>query len=491
MIFENLALKVTQYSFAVISFLLLLFYFAVMNDPFFGDGISTVSRASFNILESGFTDFTYPDGQDPGHPTLFPALHALLWAIFGKSLAISHLFNFVFAFGILYLIHKWLLRELDRQSALIASLLMLVTPLFMAQTAMINTHLALSFFTLWLAYALYYHYRYQALFAALLLLLCHLQGVFYLSGIMLYWFFVHLNSRQWKFRIQKTLKLLVIPVAVFGLWLAYHYHMKGWLMSAPSTDFYGRGYGGLKISIVNFIVAIWRMIDYGQVAFVIPFVTLFFSKKLRSSISPYLLLFVILFVVNAFMLSFSTTLRSAHRYFLPALPFLVMATVVAWKDYGKKWWMVTVVLVLISGHLWTYPGRTVGDATLAYRNVFPLLEELNDIVDGEDLYTYSPLSDANEYAYLNEGPVSLNSLYDTNIEDVDYVVRGNISGDFSPEEMLMLDTKWNNHTVQKGSIYFTLYINPKLPDPIDNMQKRKVGSFERWFVGKKKQLRGE
>jgi 4-amino-4-deoxy-L-arabinose transferase-like glycosyltransferase len=468
-----------------------LFYLVIMNDPIFGDGISTISRAAFNIMDSGFTEFSYPENQDPGHPTLFPLFYAILWTIFGKTLAITHLFNIVFAVGTLWLVHSWVKEELNDLYALLTALLLLVTPLFMAQAAMVNTHLPLTFFTLLLAFALNKHWKYMATIAASLLLLCHLQGVFCFAAVGLWWFFIHLGNRPLKFRVKKATKLLLLPLALFAGWLYYHYMIKGWFMSTPASDFYGRGYGGLKISLINWIVSFWRMVDYGMLAFVIPLVLLFFKKKLFKNTHTFLILFLIIFGLSGFMFSFTTTLRTAHRYFLPALPFLAMAAVYYSAKFGRKSWLIGVILLLMSGHFWNYPGRTVGDATLAYRNIFPLLEQMNELVEGDPMYTFSPLSDAKEFAYLGKSPVHLKSLYDKNYRDVNYVLRGNVSGDFSDELIEELDSDWNSHTLQKGQLYLTLYVHPQAKAPVDQMLQRRVGTYEKWFKKMKKQLRNE
>lgn len=488
---EQLGSILARFAKPILAFFMMLFYLVIMKDPFFGDGISTISRASFHILDSNFTQFTYPHGQDPGHPTTFPLFYALIWSIFGKSLIISHLFNALFAVGVLWIVFDWLKSELNAIYALVAALLLSITPLFLAQMAMINTHLPLTFFTLLLAYSLFRHWKYLASIAAALLLLTHLQGLLYLGGVCIWWFFIHLNQRSLAFRIKKSVKLLIIPAALFGGWLYYHYSTTGWLMSTPSTDFYGRGYGGLKISLVNWLVSFWRMADYGQIAYILPLVFLFFKRSLFKHMHTFLWLFLILFLLNGFMLSFTTTLRTAHRYFLPALPFLVMASIYLTAHYGKKWWLVLTCLLVFSGHFWNYPGRTIGDATLSYRNVFPMLEEMNEIVDGDTLYTFSPLSDANEYAYLGKSPVHLNSLYDKNYKEVSYVVRANVSGDFSDEMIADLETNWNSHTLQKGHIYLTLYVNPKTNFPLDVGHLRTESPFEKWFKKMKKKLRNE
>jgi len=465
---QNLVAIINRFYIWFILFLLAFFFFIVGNDPLFGDGISTISRASYHIINSGFSEFTYPSGQDPGHPTLFPAIYALLWSVFGISLIISHLFNFTFAFLSLVIVYRWMRKEEGILAAISSLFLLLLTPLFLAQTAMVNTHLPLTFFTIWLAYALYYHLKYQAVIAATFLVLCHLQGLFLLASIGLWWIFIHLKNKNWKFRITKALKLGIVPALFFSIWLLYHYQKSGWLISVPASDYYGRGFGGLKISVINWAVSVWRMIDYGQIAFFIPIVLLFFKKELFKNRNQWWMFFLIIFLLNSFLVSFTTTLRTAHRYFLPMLPFIVMASVSIIHNRFNYKWLYMITLVLLSGHFWQYPGRTVGDATLSYRNTFSLLEQINLEVKNKDVFTYAPLSDASEFAYLGDAPVNLQSLYDsnTNISDVFFVLKGNISGDFSDEEIHQLENNWYAKTFESGEIYLNLYANPdKVPKP--------------------------
>ena len=55
-----------------ITIIVLTFLFVLTkNDPFFGDSISTISRAANHIYESDFTEISYPQNLDPGHPLSF------------------------------------------------------------------------------------------------------------------------------------------------------------------------------------------------------------------------------------------------------------------------------------------------------------------------------------------------------------------------------------------------------------------------------------
>ncbi len=64
------------------------------NDYFFGDSISSTSRLTNHIYDSG--ELFYEQGFDPGHPPTYSILLAYTWKIFGKSLFISHLYGITF-----------------------------------------------------------------------------------------------------------------------------------------------------------------------------------------------------------------------------------------------------------------------------------------------------------------------------------------------------------------------------------------------------------
>lgn len=474
------------------------FMHSVAGDPFFGDAISTVSRVALNIYDSNFADLSYPEGRDPGHPILIPMLHAALWKITGLGLWASHILNSLFTLMILLVMYQWFNRSGGIQYLSWYSwTLILATPLFLAQTAMMNTHLALAAFMFLAAYTWRFDKRGLFIIASCLAVLTHLQAVFYILALLLCFVFdrMQISGSRPNNKILMVATLWFIPSAiVFGLWGLWHYNIEGWAFS--SVD-YGahRGFPGIKGFLVNLVLSDWRILDYGQIALVIPavwlFVKIYRSRKNYRIWNHPSTLFIVLYLVNAIAISATTTTGPAHRYFLPVLPFLVMAAAEAMMRI-KRVYAVALWLVLLSGHFWFYPGKTIGDATLQYRSAFTLLDQVEAEVDGRSIYSYAPLGNPSREMFLKEGKSPMRSLYGRSIDSVTYVLQSNVSGDFSADELEHLRTNWHGTTFQKGKIRFDLYANPdSVATQPEGWKLLGQSAAELWMKKLKKNVKGQ
>jgi 4-amino-4-deoxy-L-arabinose transferase-like glycosyltransferase len=458
------------------------------NDPFFGDAISSISRAGLRIFESNFKEFSYPENLDPGHPLTIPVAHALCWKILGKHLWVSHLFNLVWSMLIIIKMVQWGKQYGNTTAALIGAIWLLITPLFLAQTVNPNLHLALTYFVLSLAYALVYGHRVQQVVFSALIVITHLQGLYYLVPLWLWWL-ARSDGKPIAGKIVHAAVRLIIPGVLFGLWVWYHYRTTGWGLSSP--DYAGhRGFPGFKRFIINLIMADWRMVDYGQIAlFIIPLLSIL-RGKLRWSWSHPVVLFLFVYLFNGLAIAATTKTGPMHRYLLPCLPFIVLANVELLPTWKPRLWL-TVSIVLISGHWWFYPGKIMGDATLAYRSVFPLLEEAKEDFGHEPFHSYAPLGIPSATRKLNGDSTDIQHLYNTNIDNVNYVIKSNISGDFSHAEIAELESNWPSKTYEKGYVYLEVYSNPeRVSQPITG-PGRKVGKLESWIIRLKHKIKGK
>ncbi|MFT5724850.1 MAG: hypothetical protein ACI9JN_001973, partial [Bacteroidia bacterium] len=360
-------------------------FFVTKSDPFFGDSISTISRSANLIYESNFTEISYPQNLDPGHPITFPMLHALVWRIFGKALWVSHLFNLLFGLFTVMLFVRWGERLGFGHSKYVGGVLLLVTPLFVSQMANPNMHLPLTFFALGFVYSLSFGKLWHQIVFAAGLMLTHLQGLYYLTPIWIWWF-ASQNQTSFSKRIGQSIKILWIPGALFLAWLIYHYSITGWYLSSP--DYAGhRGFPGFKRFIVNLVMADWRIVDYGQIALWILPVYAVIKNKIEWTWKHPMSLFLLVFLFNAIAIGMTTKTGPMHRYLLPCLPFLVMVNVSLLKGVSPVKYLA-LLFILISGHFWFYPGKVMGDATLSYRSIFPLLETAKQGYQNPPFYTY-------------------------------------------------------------------------------------------------------
>jgi hypothetical protein len=463
-------------------------FITTKNDPFFGDSIATISRASNHIFSSNFNEISYPPKLDPGHPITFSAVHAIAWKVFGRQLWVSHLLNLIFGFLILNLFVKWGKQLGYGNHTYLGALFLLVTPLFISQIANPNLHLPLTFFALGLVYSLSTGKRWHQVLFASALILTHLQGLYYLVPIWLWWIAKSKDIKLYD-RIKYSAITLAIPAALFIGWMIYHYSISGWYISSP--DYAGhRGFPGVKRFVVNMIMADWRIVDYGQIALWVLPIWAVIKSKIRWTWNHPFTLMLIVFLFNSIAIAVTTKTGPMHRYLLPCLPLLVMANIDFLKS-AKTRTTIVLLLLLVSGHFWFYPGKIMGDATLSYRSVFPLLEEAKEDFGQPTFHTYAPLSNSSYETKLGIDTNDYVALYDRDITDVSYVIRSNISGDFSWKELNMLESDWPSKTYQSGYVYVEVYSNPTLvPNPITG-PKRQASAFEKWFIKLKNKIKGK
>ncbi|MFT5480728.1 MAG: hypothetical protein ACI9UJ_000241 [bacterium] len=457
------------------------------NDPFFGDSIATISRAGNHIFESDFSSIEYPNNLDPGHPLTFSIVHAALWKLFGKHVWVSHLLNSSLGFFIVVIFVKWG-RKLGYGNELyLGGAMLVITPLFVSQVANPNLHLPLTLFTLGFVYSLQYGKVWHQVLFATAMLFTHLQGLYYLTPIWLWWF-CKSTERPVLNRIQYGLKVMVIPMILFFAWMMYHHAVTGWYLSSPNYSGH-RGFPGIKRFIVNLILADWRIVDFGQIALWILPIYALFKKRLSINLSKPFTLFLILFLFNAIAIGFTTKTGPTHRYLLPCLPFLIMGNVAMLKEYKFRVFAGLFVL-LFSGHFWFYPGKVIGDATLAYRSVFPLLDQAKAEFNDVPFYSYAPLSNPSIVTALDSNLEDYKALYDVPINGASHVIYTNINGDFGADELKILHS-WPSKTYEKGYVYLEVYSNPVLVDKPIVGPKRQPSAFEYWFVRLKNTVKGK
>lgn len=455
------------------------------NDPFFGDSVSSIARAAETIFSSKFQQIRFPEGMDPGHPTTMAVLHATFWAILGKSIWVSHFLHWLISIGVLIQFVR-LAKHENIPNANWGAFLLLITPLYLSQSVNPNLHMGLTLGVLSVLLNLRKANYIRASVWTGIMMVIHLQALFLVISIWLWWMFTDRNSSA-KQRFWIALKSALIPALLFGGWLLYHYSITGWWMSSP--DYAGhRGIPSAKRIFINLIVSDWRIIDYGQLALFILPILLLLRRKLRLTRNHPFTWFLVLYLFNAVAISTTTKTGPMHRYFLPVIPLLIMGNL-QWISQASKWLRLSVVLILISGHFWFYPGKVMGDATLSYRSVSPLLQEVKADVE-TTVHTYAPLNNSSYTTLLNGPKDDFQSLYGDTIEQVSHVIYSNISGDFTTSELKLLET-WPVKTYQRGFVFVELYSNPtKVKNPPTG-PRRKVSAYELWFTRLKRKLKGD
>jgi hypothetical protein len=138
-----------KYFFLVVVLAQACIWLCVKGDPFFGDAIASTSRAAHYIYEHHMGTVFYPADADPGHPTFYSWLLAFIWTICGRTLAVSHLYGCIWALFLAFMFRGVASLFLERREVNIATVLLLLFPTYLSQSAMmLNTVALMSFFLL-------------------------------------------------------------------------------------------------------------------------------------------------------------------------------------------------------------------------------------------------------------------------------------------------------------------------------------------------------
>lgn len=464
----------------ILTFIVYLSYIALFfftsSDPFFGDAKSTISRLAYPAFESNFNIWLYPEGMDPGHPVLVPLIHAFLWKIFGARLWISHLFTFGFT-----LLALCFAQRIDKQYKSNGWFLLLIAinPLFIALSASLNSHIILvACFLGFLSFQLKGKTIQQMLCIAGLLI-THNQGMLIAVVLIIAQFIVERN-------IKRTLQLTLAFLPWF-LWLAIHYSQTGWFLFPPEYAEF-RGVGTLPTLIKNAAIIVWRLADFGL--FILIILALAYQIKTRDKkmLSIYL---IALGVIGSVWLSVKFSI--AHRYLIFAHLTLTIPAALYLKN--RSHWMKTIVVILIiSGSFWYYPGKQLSDANIQFRHYFDIYKTIQSesITSNYALFSTPPNESESTITHLSNNPKlvqirSLSLVRDTS--NIQRVMHGNVCGPLSKETKHLIQ-EWDFITIQSGPAWVNIYSKQPIEDKLKaKYPKRKATWLEEKMLNLKKRYK--
>lgn len=464
--------------------------------PFLSDSIPSNLFAAENIYNHNLASIWNIAEADPGHPTLYPFIIAVFWTVLGKSLWVTHLAVAITGFFLCALVFKIASRFLDESIAKFATLLFIISPLYVGQLFSASLQLPLVLFGL-LAFLFWQQKKYLPYAAAMaFMVLCHLQGAFFLLFLC-----VNDGAQIWLQNGKKSILpwmakrwwVYAIPFAAFIVWGILHKQQFGWAFTSPN---YLREAPGIKGLFYNFGIAFWRIIDFG---YIIPFAAVLFyflSRKNNIYKSDNKTILAITYLLHLAVIIGGICIVFAHppihRYFLSASVFLliVFAAVISNMNTLKgRIWAILAGIFLVAGNFLYYPGKCLGDANLAYSPIFELENNLvHDFPKGTEFYTYAPLSYPSSIRYLdsNKGPI-FKGLYNTNMDSVAYIVQSTMNCEFSPAELEKLKG-WYGTSYESGAVYINVYANPAKVQKPEGWQLRQPSGAEKWLKNLKEKL---
>ncbi len=442
--------------------------------PFFWDTVLN-SKIAHWYLETGFRQVTVPEELDAGHPPFFSMYLAVVWQVFGRSLAIAHVAMLPFLVTLLVQFQRMASRWLSPKACIWATVMLFCEPTFLAQSSMVTPDIALVAFYLLALNCLLDRRRLWASLAMIFMASMSFRGILMVPAL-----FVTEVVWAWCAGVRRpNLQRMLAYLPVAGLtviWLWMHQRAVGWLFSPP-PETYGtqRQLLGLAGLARNVALIVWRTMDFGRVflwgmAFL--GVCVLGLKKTWMAMPTRAMLIATLapLLWLAFLFApFSNP--PGHRYFLVAYLLLVMLVVGlvelgGWQRKGKIA-LAAVMLGLVTGHCWNYPqGVAQGwDGSLAHVPIFGLERDMDSYladqgIRPEDVCADFPLLQNPYYTYViptNPATQHRNFLEET---DCDWVLVSRFNNGYTDAQHQ--DFESSGHWILRkedafGAFYLRLY----------------------------------
>jgi hypothetical protein len=466
-------------------------WFIVKNDPFFGDAIASTSRAANYIYNHNLGTIFYPLRADPGHPTFYAYGLALVWKLFGRTLWVSHLYSCLWSIVLVFAFRKIAKFLLPLPKANIATLLVLIFPTYLSQSAMMLNTVALMSFFLFGVYGVLTQNKWLIMLAGVLMTITHLQSAFLLLSLASFDLYRHvflLRAESLLTWLRERFWVYTLPVLVFGSWLWLHKQHTGWVLVSPQ-------YADVQElnTITEYIKALglifWRLIDFGLFPFYLVLTLVYMKHKvLRKELLQWVFLLAPCCLAMAIFLNHTI----GHRYFM-AFGMLSVIVAILYVDHfsilGKRVIYTCFVLGLFGGNFLYYPGKILGDATLAYRNYFAIENQLHKEYGNTFFYSHAPLANIRMYRYLRYKGLLIERINETPLDNLSIILQSNINAEFTQDQIDYLTECWFGKTYQQGPVYVTLFYNPKFHKQKKMSEFRKPSGFEQWLIQVKKRLK--
>lgn len=453
--------------------------------PFWGDSIASVSKAALNIYDKGLHQPWNMPTADPGHPTLFPWLIALGWKLFSVNLWWPHALITFCLWGILKEM-KHRLAMIEPSVMSIALLIAALAPLSVSLGLGIGLQAPLTYLFLLNARLLQQNKWGWFALGCSAMLLIHLQGML-LFGALGLWQLLR-NGKNWK-RSAEHFWIWLIPATILSLWFVWHKATFGWAISTPV---YSRALPTAFSVLYNWLITGWRLMDLGYWVLSIPALLQVLKLTRKGTLSQLALLYVSTFVCTAVAIPALFAYPPSHRYYWPLLLLAVPLAFQFMQHFSAKRQLTLAMMafvILMTGHVWHYPGKCLGDQNLVHLGYLELEKEIvSDFPSVDSICGYAPLNNHPRYTWLKpERQPIYADLYHRDFAMTKYVIESNLTCEFTETDQRQL---WHTHepfTYRSYGIYATLWVNKALnPDiSLPSYGHYRPSAFENWIKSKK------
>ncbi len=202
--------------------------------PYFWDELGVYAQGALYMHDHGpgLLPAALPPELSRGHPLLFYFVHAVAFSIFGDSVLTAHITALFLSVCLLVSLYYFGVHYFDAKTGLIAVLLLMVQPLFFAQSVLVLPEIFLTLLMLWsLHWWTQKNYLLYGLFASAAIMTK--ETAIIIPVVLLVTEFV---MYAWKgrtgerFRLRRRHASMVIPFLVYAVFLMIQKQQNGWYL---------------------------------------------------------------------------------------------------------------------------------------------------------------------------------------------------------------------------------------------------------------------
>jgi hypothetical protein len=455
--------------------------------PFFWDTAYFAKQSNY-FFQHGFVQLIPSDDLDNGGFPLYGISMALCWKLFGRSLAVSHLFIGLFLAGIAYGYYRLAKRFLRPRVMLLAVFLLFLEPCFITQSVLMTNDILLLCFFLGALNALLS--RKTGLYALFLvcLSLCSIRGLATagsLAGI----HFV-LEFRKGRTTIGSILSYVPLLFCILA-WAVYHHIHSGWTLFSPLRTETDEHFLNLKGMAKQFVLTSWKLLDSGRIfCWVFLAWGIYFLANRKQINSEFKTLLILLFVplITILLLLIPISNPSSSRYFMPTYLILSICICFIFQHLGRKTVTLCFSLLaaaLLSGNFWIYPERFSNgwDTSLKVLPFFRLKQQMISYVEKakinpKEIGTQFPLIDSSIDSDLDSSGFQFTNALSGPVSKFHYYLHSNVCNTDLLPQIVAIRLRWKVlKEVKKGEVYLCLYENPDWVDRPQNQTKMNIQEF--------------
>ncbi|HZK08909.1 MAG TPA: glycosyltransferase family 39 protein [Bacteroidales bacterium] len=407
--------------------------------PYFGDEGFAFGPAVHQMYEDGpsLLPSSLPPGLSYGHPLFFHFTASVWLRVFGYSIFNAKSFALFVTVLLLLSLYYVVSRRFNKDAALLTVVLLMLQPVFMAQSSFVLLEVMVSFLALWTIY-FWFKRRWwlYALFSAMLVMTKE-SGLFVLFALgvwQLIEFFLLRTEPVTLRKFAQRYLIMAIPAFVFVLFLFAQKLTYGWFFSPLRIQHIKTTVDGLKHAAgISTSIIFWQQGRFWLQGFVLAALLFYFLRPgKRISTQQWRIIWFLTFFILIYQLISIFNFLS-NRYFLVAImTWIIITAVMVIDGFGRYRWLsyLMAAAVIISQAFYFSSRNDCLDDSLGAVDNIKVHQQVVQYLEEHELYNHRILTHFLMYSNLHRpeigylsGDRHFNNLtikFDDNVEYVVY-----------------------------------------------------------------------